>query len=125
MGDHDKANDIFSLIIYTLMGIGAVFTVLGIILAKPAAVLLGADEKMIPYCVEYARVCFLGSVPFTLQYAFQSFFITAQKPKLGLYVTVAAGMTNMLLDWLLVGVLRMGLTGAAAATVLSMISSRN
>ena len=121
MGDHDKANDIFSLIIYTLMGIGAVFTVLGIILAKPAAVLLGADEKMIPYCVEYARVCFLGSVPFTLQYAFQSSFITAQKPKLGLYVTVAAGMTNMLLDWLLVGVLRMGLTGAATATVMSML----
>lgn len=121
MGDKKRANEIFSMIVYILAAIGAVFTVLGIALAEPAAVLLGADANMLPYCVEYARVCFLGSIPFALQYAFQSFFITAEKPKLGLYVTVAAGVTNMLLDWLLVGVLRLGLTGAAAATVASML----
>lgn len=121
MGDKKKANEIFSLIVYLLIGIGAVFTVVGRVFAKDAAVLLGADEEMLPYCVEYARVCFLGSIPFTLQYAFQTFFITAEKPRLGLYVTVAAGVTNMGLDLLLVGVLRLGLTGAAAATVMSMV----
>ena len=94
--------------------------ILGILLAEPAAIALGASDAMLPYCVLYARICFIGSVPFALQYAFQSLFITAEKPRLGLYVTVAAGLTNIFLDWLLVGVLKIGLAGAAIATVIGM-----
>ena len=121
MGEKEKANEIFSLIIYLLAGLGVVFTVVGIIFAEPAAKLLGADEAMLPYCVLYARICFLGAVPFSLQYAFQTLFITAEKPRLGFYITVGAGVTNMFLDWLLVGVLKWGLSGAAIATVMSMV----
>ncbi|MCR4673338.1 MAG: MATE family efflux transporter [Lachnospiraceae bacterium] len=116
-GDRKKANEIFSLILYFVTGLGALFMVIGIVFAEPASKLLGADEAMLPYCVQYARICFVGAIPFSLQYVFQSFFITAEKPKLGLYVTVLAGVTNMFLDWLLVGVLRFGLAGAAWATV--------
>ena len=119
-GDKKKANEIFSLIIYLLIGIGIVIMILGISLAEPAAIALGASDAMLPYCVLYARICFIGSVPFALQYAFQSLFITAEKPRLGLYVTVAAGLTNIFLDWLLVGVLKIGLAGAAIATVIGM-----
>ena len=120
-GERKKANEMFSLVIYSLIVLGAVFTVAGILLAEPVARLLGADESMLGYCVEYARICFLGTIPVMLQYAFQSFFITAEKPKLGLYVTLAAGVSNMLLDWILVGVLKWGLKGAAVATVTSMV----
>ena len=119
MGDREKANRTFSLVIYTQIAVGLVFMAAGMILAEPAARLLGADENMLGYCVQYARISFISIVPFTLQYAFQTFFITAEKPKLGLYVTIAAGVTNMLLDGLLVGVLRLGLPGAAYATVAS------
>lgn len=117
-GKKEKANEIFSFMIYLLMGLGFCFSTFGILFAEPAARALGASEAMLPYCVEYARVCFLGAIPFALQYGFQSFFITAEKPKLGLYFTIAAGVTNMFLDWLLVGKLQLGLTGAALATIL-------
>ncbi len=120
-GDRKKANEIFSLIIYLLIVLEGLLGVVGIALAEPASKLLGADKAMLPYCILYARVCFLGAVPFSLQFAFQSFFITAEKPKLGLYTTVAAGTTNMVLDWLFVGELGFGLTGAAAASVIGMI----
>ena len=119
-GDKKKANEVYSLIVYILIALGLLFMVIGIVFARPMSILLGADEGMLPHCVLYARVCFLGAMPFTLQFAFQSFFVTAEKPRLGLYITVAAGVTNMFLDWLLVGVLRLGLAGAAAATDLGM-----
>ena len=120
-GDRKRANEIFSLLVYVLIALGALFTVVGIVLAEPASRLLGADEAMLPYCVLYARICFLGSIPFALQYAFQSFLITAEKPGLGLHVTVAAGVTNMFLDWLFVGMLGFGLAGAAWASVIGMV----
>ena len=120
LGDKKKANELFSLIVYILIGIGFIFMIVGITLAEPAAKLLGASDAMLPYCVLYARICFIGAIPFALQFGFQSFFITAEKPRLGLYVTMIAGLTNIFLDWLLVGVLRVGLAGAAVATVVGM-----
>lgn len=119
-GDEKKANEIFSLVIYLLIILGAVVTVVGRIFAEPAAMVPGAGENMLPYCVQYAKICFVGAIPLALQYAFQSLFIVAEKPKLGLYVTVGAGVTNMFLDWLLVGVLKLGLAGAAYATVIGI-----
>lgn len=119
-GDRKKANEIFSLIAYLQIALGALFGVSIFAFAEPAARLLGADEAMLPYCVLYARVSALGTIPFALQYVFQSFCITAEKPQFGFYVTIAAGVTNMLLDWLFVGILRWGLAGAAAASVIGM-----
>ncbi len=113
-----RANEIFSLIIALVAGIGLLLSALGWITAAPVARLLGATETMLPYCVLYARINMLGLVPFMLQNTFQSFLITAEKPKIGLWVTVAAGVVNMVLDWLLMGVLHMGLGSAAAATVI-------
>ncbi len=121
MGEKDNANRIFSLIIYLLIAAGFVLGAIGFAVAAPVARRLGATETMLPYCVLYARINMLGMVPLMLQFSFQSFFIVAEKPKLGLYVTLAAGCTNMFLDWLFMGVLGLGLESAAAASVTGMI----
>ena len=119
MGQEKRANEIFSLLVYVLLGVGALLTVLGLLFLEPVARLLGADEVMLPYCVRYARIVLLGLVPFTLQNVFQSFLVTAERPHFGLYITVGAGVTNMVLDALLVAVIPLGVEGAALATVIS------
>lgn len=98
-GDDKKANRIFSLLIYLVIGTGIIFSTLGIIFLEPIARLLGASDDMLPYCVQYGRIILLALVPFMLQNVFQSFLVTAEKPTLGLIITLAAGITNMVL-WL-------------------------
>ena len=118
--DNEKrANEIFSLLIYALIGLGAVFTIGGIAFLTPVSRLLGADETMLPVCVSYGRIVLLGLIPYMLQNTFQSFLVTAERPQLGLYVTIAAGVTNIVLDALFVAVLQWGIEGAALATILS------
>lgn len=119
MGQEKRANEIFSLLIYVLLGVGAALTVLGLLFLEPVARLLGADADLLPYCVRYARIVLLGLIPFTLQNVFQSFLVTAERPHFGLYITVGAGVTNMVLDALLVAVIPLELEGAALATLLS------
>ena len=119
MDQEKRANEIFSLLVYVLLGVGTLLTVLGLLFLEPVARLLGADADLLPYCVRYARIVLLGLVPFTLQNVFQSFLVTAERPHFGLYITVGAGVTNMVLDALLVGVIPLGVEGAAIATVLS------
>ena len=118
-GDKERANEYFSMI--TLFGIllGAILTVVGVLAMRPMAILLGATEAMVDDCVLYGRivVCFLTS--FMLQNMFQSFLIAAERPKFGLLITLAAGVTNMVLDALFVGVFRWGIAGAAIATGIS------
>ena len=118
-GNEKRANEIFSLLIYVLIGLGAVFTIGGIALLTPMSRLLGADETMLPVCVSYGRIVLLGLIPYMLQNTFQSFLVTAERPQLGLYVTIAAGVTNIVLDALFVAVLQWGVEGAALATILS------
>lgn len=118
-GDNEKAKRIFSLLVYVSIGCGVVVAVLGIIFIRPVAALLGAEGVMLENCVLYGRIILAALPAFMLQYEFQSFFVTAEKPHLGLVVTVAAGVTNMVLDALLVAVFSLGLVGAAAATALS------
>jgi len=118
-GNRERANRLFSMLIYVTMGFGIVMTVIGIAFMRPVAVLLGADEGMVDYCVVYGRILMLSLTPFMLQNTFQSFLITAEKPQLGLYVTVAAGVTNIVLDALFIAVFQWGLAGAAAATAIS------
>ena len=120
-GDGQKANRVFSLMVYVLIVLGGIFMVGGILFMEPMARLLGADEAMLPVCVQYGRIVMLGLIPFMLQNTFQSFLVTAERPHFGLYITIAAGVTNMALDALFVGVFRWGVAGAAAATVISQI----
>ena len=119
MGEHEKANRIFSLLTYLLIGCGVVLGIFGYFVASPISRLLGATDEMLPYSILYIQINMIGIPFFMLQNLFQSFLVTAERPKLGLVVTVLAGCTNMVLDWLFVGVLGFGLAGAAAATVIS------
>ena len=118
-GDREKANKIFSMIVLVSVAVGIAITVAGIIFLRPVAELLGAEGELLENCVIYGRIILIATTSFMLQYEFQSFFVTAEKPQLGLAVTVAAGVTNMVLDALLVGVLSLGLVGAALATAIS------
>lgn len=118
-GKHEDANRYFSLLIYTALIAGVVLALLGIIFVRPVARFLGADDAMIEYCVIYARIILAALPAFMLQNMFQSFLITAEKPTMGLIVTVAAGVTNMFLDWLFIAVFNWGLAGAAIATAMS------
>ena len=118
-GDAERANRYFSMMILFTLGLGAVLSAIGVIFMPQVAELLGATEEMLADCVLYGRIVTGFTVAFMLQNVFQSFLIAAEKPKLGLIVTVAAGVTNMVLDAVFVGVLRWGVAGAAIATGLS------
>ena len=118
-GDLPRANRYFSLIIYTGVAAGLVLTVLAELIMEPLCALLGAEGAMLDQAILYGRILTLALVPFILQNMFQSFLVAAERPKLGLWLTVAAGLTNMAGDWLLVGVLPWGVAGAAIATVAS------
>ncbi len=118
-GKEEKANSIFSLIVYTSAISGLIITVLGIIFIRPIAELLGAQGQMLEDCIVYGRIILLAIPFYILQYEFQCLFATAGKPNLGLYVTIAAGVTNMVFDALFVAVFSWGLVGAAAATAMS------
>lgn len=118
-GDRKEANSLFSLIVYVSLVLGAVIAILGILLLRPVATLLGAEGQMLENCVDYGWIIALGLPFFMLQMEFQSFMITAEKPQLSLVFTVAAGITNIVLDALFVGAFRWGLAGAAVATITS------
>lgn len=118
-GNRKKANEIFSLLVWAGVVTGVVLGAAGFILLPNIAALLGAEGRLLEDCVTYGRIILVAGPFFMLQMEFQCLFATAEKPNLGLAVTVAAGVTNMVLDALLVGVLRWGLVGAAAATALS------
>lgn len=115
----DKANKTFSLLVYTAIILGTVIAAVGIMVIRPVASLLGAKGELLESCVVYARIILLALPFFMLQNIFQSFFVTAEKPKLGLLVTVAAGVTNIILDALFIGLFGFGIVGAAAATAIS------
>ena len=115
-GKEKEANRYFSMLIYLTIFGGIVLSILGILLARPVSIALGASGDLLDYCTLYGRITFLSLTPFMLQNVFQCFFVTAEKPKLGLLVVVLAGVTNMVLDYLFIAVFGMGLVGAAIAT---------
>ncbi len=122
LGEKENANRYFSFLIYFTVISGVVLSALGIVFAKPVAVLLGATEgAMLENCVTYCQLVLLGLPFFMLQNVFQSFFITAERPKLGLLVTVMAGVTNIVLDALFIAVFEWGIAGAAVATATSQL----
>lgn len=120
-GDKEMANDYFSMIVTSTIIGGIILSIIGEIFTPQLARMIGADETMINDSVTYGRVLFASLTAFMLQNVFQSFLVTAEKPNLGLLVTVLAGLTNMLFDYLMVGVFRWEVMGAGIATAMSQI----
>lgn len=122
-GDREKANSYFSLFVYLAFGLGVLLAVAGILFTRPIASFLGATGELLENCVVYARIILLALPCYVLQVMFQSFFVAAEKPNLGLTVTISSGVTNMVLDAVLVILLpqQHKLAGAAAATAMSQV----
>lgn len=122
-GKPEKANRYFSLFTYTAFILGVVFAIVGIVFIRPVSVMLGAEGELLENCVLYARIILLALPFYVLQLLFQSFFVSAEKPQLGLIVTVSSGIANMVLDALLVTLLPPAyrLAGAAVATGISQV----
>ena len=118
-GNMKKANELFSLIVYAAVACGILLMVLGLIFIRPVALLMGAKGQLLDDSVLYGNIILIAQPFFILQYEFQCLFATAEKPKFGLYVTVASGVTNMILDAIFVAIFHWGLVGAAAATAFS------
>lgn len=119
MGKKDKANDYFSMVVIFTFICGIILSIVGITLIRPIAKILGATDTMLEYCVIYGRVVLCSNTAFMLQNVFQTFLTTAERPKLGLFSTVCAGITNMILDALFIAGFEWGVVGAALATNLS------
>ena len=120
-GKKEKANRLFSMFVYISAAFGIVIAAAGVLLLRPIASALGAEGELLENCVTYGRILLIAMPAFMLQFEFQSFCATAEKPQLGLAVTIGAGVTNMVLDATLVLLLpqELKLTGAALATALS------
>lgn len=120
-GNMKKANGLFSMLTIVSAMTGIVIAVLGIIFVRPLAAALGAEGQMLEDCVLYASAILCALPFFMLQQEFQSFYVTAGKPQMGLYTTLIAGVTNMILDALFIAAFRWGLVGAAIATGISQL----
>ncbi len=120
-GRREYADRCFSLFVWFSFALGVLFAVFGIIFIRPISLMLGAEGELLECCVVYGRILLAAMPFFVLQLLFQSFFVTAEKPALGLWVTVISGVANMLLDALLVILLpqHYKLIGAALATAAS------
>ena len=121
MGDKKKANEIFSLLTYVCIGSGVVISVIALGLLRPVAMRLGAEGEILEDCVLYGKIVLPAATAYILQFAFQSFCVTAEKPNLSLTMTVVSGVCNIVLDALFVAVLRWGLAGAAATTAIAQV----
>lgn len=120
-GDEKKANEYFSMLNYLLIVLGIIFSIVGIIVLKPVASMLGAEGEILEYCVKYGGILLIALTAFLLQNSFQSFLVVAEMPTFGLVISVCAGITNMVLDFLFIYVFKWGVTGAAFATAISQI----
>ena len=120
-GDKEKANRYFSLFVYVAFALGVLFAIIGFAFIRPIATLIGAKGQLLEYCVDYGRIILAALPFFVLQLLFQSFFVAAERPHLGLLVSGVAGVTNMVLDAVLVILLpqEYKLAGAAVATAFS------
>ena len=119
--NRDQANRLFSLIVLVSAGLGVLMMVAGFIFMRPITSLLGAEGQLLEDSVQYGRIFILALPAWILLYEFQLFFVTAEKPRLGLVITVLAGLSNIAFDALFIIGFKWGLAGAAAASALSQI----
>lgn len=117
-GKPELASRYFTLFIWCVAGLGVVLSIVTIAFIEPIMRFAGASDLLLEDCIAYGRILLAGSAVFMLQSAFQSFFSVAEKPKLGLLLSLAAGATNITFDYVFIALLGMGVTGAAWATVL-------
>ena len=122
-GKQHEANSFLSLAVLVSVGTTALLSVIMLAFDTELYALLGADDKLMPYCISYGTVIIAGSVFFSLQILFQNFLVTAEKPGIGMGLTIAAGCTHIGLDLLFIPVLGMGIGGAALASVISMMAA--
>ena len=116
-GKPEEANRFMTLVILvTVAAVGILVTVM-MLLAEPLYYLLGSDDELLPYCMEYGKIVVPGAVFMALQFLFQTYLVTADRPGLSMWLTVLGGVINIVLDIILVGPLNMGVTGAAIASV--------
>ena len=117
-GDRKKANEYFSLLVYSAAALGIILALLGFCFIRDIAGMLGAKGELLENCVIYGRVILIGLPFYVLQVMFQSFFVAAEKPHMGFIVTLISGVTNMVLDAVLVIGFpqEIKLVGAAVAT---------
>lgn len=120
-GNKEKANQYFSMLLYVVTIIGFIFSIVGFLVMEPVAKLLGAEGDLIDICVTYGRTLIIALIPFMLQNCFQSFLIVAEKPRMGLAISIITGVLNMILDFLFIYVFKMGVFGAAFATGISQL----
>lgn len=120
-GKEDLANRYFSMIIACGVAVALVLTCGCLIFMEPLMRLAGASDKLLPDCVLYGRILIGGAAPFMLQTAFQTFLVVAEKPQMGLAVSIAAGITNILLDFVFIKLFGMGIAGAGLATVIGYL----
>lgn len=114
--EEEEAKSYFTTLTIAVAALGTVLSLITILFIRPLCFFMGANESLIEYCVVYGVICLVGNIPYMLQTFFQSFFITAEKPKLGMLLTIVSGLLNMVLDWLFIAVLEWGIAGAAVAT---------
>ncbi len=120
-GKKEKANEYFTMLICLTVILGIVVTIFGLLFLRPIILLLGAEGILIEYCMTYGKMILFSMTAFMLQTTFQSFFIVAEKPALSLKISIAAGLTNMILDFIFIVVFHWGLIGAALATMLGQV----
>ena len=122
-GRKEEANQFMSLVTIMNLIAMALLTASFMIWDEPLYRMLGADDQLMPYCVEYGRIMVPGGMFFALQVLFQNYLVTADKPRLSLGLTIGAGVANIILDVLLVGVFDMGVGGAAVASVIGQAAA--
>ena len=128
-GDSDGANKTFSLITYVTLGTGLILSLIFFFLVRPIAMgfasinQVEASEAMIDSAEVYGRIMVGGVFLYIMQGYFHSFFSVNEKSSLGFLFTLISGLTNMLLDYLLIGVFRAGVVGAACASLSGMFIS--
>ncbi len=120
-GKSEKANETFSFVVYAAAASGTLLAVLGEIFVSPILSLMGAEGELLEQATLYSRIYLIGLPFYVLQFEFQCLFVTAEKPKIGLFVTLASGFANMILDAVFVMVFEWKVAGAAVATVVSML----
>lgn len=118
-GNTEKANRIFSMIIYILTGFGIICSAAAVALIAPISRFLGATDVLLPDCISYGVIALVFMTAFMLQTTFQTFLVAAEKPEMGLKLSIASGLTNIILDYLFICVLDWGIGGAALGTGIS------
>ncbi len=115
----ERANQIFSMLIKLLIYFGLLISIISFIFMRQISAWLGADANLIDDCVIYGRILAVSNIFMMLQAAYQSFLITAEKPHLGLALSILAGLTNIIMDAVFVYFLQWGIWGAGLATAMS------